>query len=293
MSNLPSQHVLTALTDSFFHTINLWYPILHYSSITVLLEDLDNLSEEDAVLLHAIIVATTRFATDDLLDESERKFQRERSLNLVKLYVLQHVSLRTVQTLAILSIDAFGVDRMPGLLALARRQLTALHTASINSETRSSYSSPYSVFDERMEDISSVDPECRARVTRVISALEQSCFIVTAARTRSLFDHNPSFVDQLQVLTASCITATASFDPAMEEDASFKEQCEAFKLLSIAITFGQKSMASRGVAAQKSWRSDYAGLHRRLRHGLASRREMASEYQPQRDLYTSQVILLT
>ena len=273
--------MLTQLLDSFFDTINIWYPILQYSSIAVLLEACEQLSDEDETLLHAITTASLRFLPSDVVCENERKRQRDVSIRRVKLFVLEHMSLRTLQALVILSIDAFGTDRMPGLLALIRRQFDMLSVPRDYSSPRPEHSSPASIFDERSFDTSMVDAESLESLGHVIGLLEQFCYLTTVARSQGSFSQAdappPSSTPQLATAIPN-MTLDIKY-PSFGNNGVPAPAPAALEVLSHVFTFAQISFATPQAAAQKQWRLAYAGLHRALtRGGKRERRPSKSKF---------------
>jgi hypothetical protein len=268
--------------ETFFDTINVWFPILHFSSVTVLLEDYERLSDEDEVLLHAITTATLRFLSKDMMTECEKRSQREFSIRRVKLYVLSHVSIRTAQSLVILSIDAFGVDRMPGLLALLRRQFSMLSCpAGYPSPVtpRSDCSSPMSTFDEQTIDTTMVEPASLECLSRAMQLLEQLCCMITISRTKMAVDDSTASSRGSQCQPANLFTRSLCSNKEelyFEESMTMRESSNALKLMSRVFDFGQVSSQSRRAAAQTEWRKAYAGLHRELTNVSKSKRDSRS-----------------
>lgn len=267
MFNLPSQIVLQQLVEHFFHTFNLWFPILHYSSVKILVETYNDISEEDATLLHAITTLTLRFIPDDVLLKHDRQRQRELSIDRVKSFVLKRVSIRTLQSITILCVDAFGVDRMPGLLGLLRTQFDILYPLNSNLYQDVRESSSPSVVDGWTVDSSMIEAECFERVRWAINLLEQSCSLITNVRPQlkhkgfhSVAGHATITPVYLPAESPRSTDGIQEFD----EKRALNERLHALNLLSDVLDFGQSSFFSHQPAKQERWRRVYAGLRLKL-----------------------------
>ena len=289
MCGLPLPETLLPIIECFFDTINVWFPILQYSSITCLLEAYDELSQEDEVLLHAITIATLRLVPTHLLSDSQRASQRAISLRRVKLYVLEHMSIRTLQTLVILSIDAFGTDRMPGLLMLLRRQFDILSASRSSSSPAADCSTPGSIFSDQTMDTATLDSDSLASIGRVILLLERFCFLITTSRSDSVSGQRLRENSLLQVLPSDQFLE--------EEQVDVLARSRALDVLAQVFSFGQYSFATPRAATQTSWRKTYASLHQRMEQSTKLAARTSSRVQVgssgfARDSLTEQTVYL-
>ncbi|KAG0651076.1 putative transcriptional regulatory [Hyphodiscus hymeniophilus] len=128
-SELPPYDLLYTLADIYFKHVNSWCPILYRKATVDAFFGSQTIDEADRILLHAIIVTTLRFSKDlGLTTASRARFYKVSKQNVL-LYVLEHPSVRALQALLILTVDALGTssgEQARGLLALIARSIIQL-----------------------------------------------------------------------------------------------------------------------------------------------------------------------
>ncbi len=139
---LPPHALLYSLVNLYFECINPWFPVLHREATLKALFGSDVLTEDDHVLLHAIVATTLRFSDDPGLTLEARNQYYDSSKQRVLLYALENSSVRSLQAMVILAVDLTGSVNGPpawNLLALITRNTMHL---GIAAEMRSGIGAP-------------------------------------------------------------------------------------------------------------------------------------------------------
>ncbi|MBE3109026.1 MAG: hypothetical protein IMZ46_00715, partial [Acidobacteria bacterium] len=120
-NDLPPQDVLYALTDLYFKHCNTWCPILDRKTTLRTLSRRPSISEDDRVLLHAIVSAALRFYDDPRLPPDVRDRQYALSKRTVQMYAMENVSVGALRARVILCLDILGASNGPaGGMVLAQ-----------------------------------------------------------------------------------------------------------------------------------------------------------------------------
>ena len=120
-NDLPPQDMLYALTDLYFKHCNTWCPVLDRKTVFKTLSNRPHISEEDRVLLHAIVSAALRFFHDPRLAPEARERQYALSKRTVQMYAMENVSVGATRARVILCLDIVGASNGPaGGMVLAQ-----------------------------------------------------------------------------------------------------------------------------------------------------------------------------
>ncbi|KAI1809416.1 fungal-specific transcription factor domain-containing protein [Poronia punctata] len=184
--DLPPYDLLYALVDLYFKHINNWCPILHRKATLDSLFGHNTLEEADKVLLHAIVAATLRFATDVRLTEDRRRHYHDISKQRVFLYGLDNSSVKSLQALVILALDLCGSSNGPpgwNIMALITRSVVQLGLAveSNSLSVSPNYASIYTLRAMILpEPKDFIEEESRRRLFWMVYLLDRYATIATA-----------------------------------------------------------------------------------------------------------------
>lgn len=269
MSDLLPPAILSDVIDLFFQTINAWFPILHWGSIRILLESLEEISDGDQALLHAITAATLRFVPKQSLNDQQRWHHRTVSLRKAKLHALNHVSERTLQILVILCVDTLGTSSMGESLALLERQLDLYNQI----QAEHSLSSCLVLASETMAD--HLEQECLESIRNVHRILRAVSGF--AGHTKPQRQRRTSNTAQAQRKASESFPASPCSLASDDEVANDAERhIEALQLLLKVQEFSRISLAKKGMALRKDWRTKYAGFRRAIDRSM--RKSQRSKY---------------
>ncbi|EFE44486.1 C6 transcription factor, putative [Trichophyton verrucosum HKI 0517] len=165
-ADLPPYDLLYSLVDLFFEHINGWLPILHRRTTLDTLFGPSPLSEEDRMLLYAIVATTLRFSKDTRLNEENKK--------------------RYHDALVILTLDVVGTSNGPPgwkLLAVIARSVVQLGLAveATSSLVATMFPSIYTLRANILPDSRNwVEDEGRRRLFWAAYLLDRYSTIATA-----------------------------------------------------------------------------------------------------------------
>ncbi|KAK7203036.1 fungal-specific transcription factor domain-containing protein [Myxozyma melibiosi] len=195
-SYLPPEDLISDLVDLHFEFIQPWIPVLHRDTFKAKVR---NIAERPrlAVILHAIVVAASRFSKDCRL--RNRKI-REKLCNACRQYVilqsLESYSVENVQAAIIIAFDSIGAGRGPKSWALVDSMTRTVEHLRLSFEEdeentnstgadddRQSTPSPNQKFMTRMTFLRKADTfieqEERRRVFWNVFLLDRFCSIST------------------------------------------------------------------------------------------------------------------
>ncbi|EEQ34505.1 conserved hypothetical protein [Microsporum canis CBS 113480] len=185
-ADLPPYDLLYSLVDLYFEHINAWCPILHRRTTLDTLFGPSPLSEEDRMLLYAIVATTLRFSKDTRLNEDNRKRYHDACKQKVILYGLDNSSVTSLQALVILALDVVGSSNGPPgwkLLALIARSVVQLGLAveATSSLVATMFPSIYTLRANILPDSRTwVEDEGRRRLFWAAYLLDRYSTIATA-----------------------------------------------------------------------------------------------------------------
>lgn len=184
--DLPPYDLLYALVDLYFKHVNTWCPILHRKTTLDSLFGPSMIEETDKILLHAIVATTLRYSTDARLSEERRRHYHAISKQRVLLYGMDHLSVKSLQALVILSLDLCGDSNGPpgwNIMALITRAVVQLGLAvesssfSVSPNFTSIYTLRAMILPEPKDFI---EEESRRRLFWMIYLLDRYATIATA-----------------------------------------------------------------------------------------------------------------
>ncbi|DAA75148.1 TPA_exp: putative C6 transcription factor [Trichophyton benhamiae CBS 112371] len=185
-ADLPPYDLLYSLVDLFFEHINGWLPILHRRTTLDTLFGPSPLSEEDRMLLYAIVATTLRFSKDTRLNEENKKRYHDVCKQKVILYGLDNSSVTALQALVILTLDVVGTSNGPPgwkLLAVIARSVVQLGLAveATSSLVATMFPSIYTLRANILPDSRNwVEDEGRRRLFWAAYLLDRYSTIATA-----------------------------------------------------------------------------------------------------------------
>ncbi|KEZ43646.1 C6 transcription factor [Scedosporium apiospermum] len=113
VDDLPPQDMLYTLTDLYFKHCNTWCPILERKTVFSVFDTYPRISEEDRVLLHAIVATTLRFFRDARMGPEAKIRQYAISKRAVQMHSLEHLTVPALRALVVLCLDIFGTQNGP------------------------------------------------------------------------------------------------------------------------------------------------------------------------------------
>ena len=127
-TELPPYDLVYSLVDLFFKHVNPWSPILDRKSTFDSLFAGSGSSEDERILLHAIVVTTLRFSPDARLTPLSRRQYHDASKSKILLHVVSDPNIHSLQALLILTVDIVGTSHCPqGLNLIALLCRNVLH----------------------------------------------------------------------------------------------------------------------------------------------------------------------
>lgn len=173
--------------DLYFIHINAWCPVLHWETVIGVINTPSRLRDEgDQILLHSVVATTLRFYKDPCFTDEMKVKQKARSNKEVLLYGLENPTVRSLQAMAILTLDRVGSTSGPPawmLLAVVARSVVLLGLAEefappASSPDKPSISITKGVILSRPEDW--IEEESRRRLFWMVFLLDRLATIVTA-----------------------------------------------------------------------------------------------------------------
>lgn len=184
--DLPPYDLLYALVDLYFKHINTWCPILHRKTTLDALFGPTTVSEEDRILLHAIVATTLRYSADARLTDESRRHFYSIAKQKVLLYGMDHSSVKSLQALVILALDLVGSSNGPpswNIMALITRSVVQLGLAveTTSLSVSPNYTSIYTLRAMILpEPRDFVEEEARRRLFWMVYLLDRYATIATA-----------------------------------------------------------------------------------------------------------------
>ena len=288
--DLPPLSVLTRLVDAFFKHINTWAPLFTTQEVDRLLS-VPWEQEEDINLLHAIVLTTIRHSHDPTINHDERLRYHRTSKQRLAAEVLENVTLRSLQVIALVAVDALGdSDGLEG------RRFIALLVHGISSigldKEKNAYPEPLSgPLDGRSRcrlptrPADSVEQEARRRLVWLTYLLDRYALLGTHSEFM--------LADSKMDLPIPCrydgyckeeIIETRWYqgsEPRLTSDpvgslGSFASHCELLVFLSQTHHFIEKPLDPTSSVAVQLWRSRYLALDGELNTWLSETLENAS-----------------
>lgn len=294
-SDLPPYDLVYTLVDLFFKHINPWSPILDRKTTFNVLFGGARLSEDDRVLLNAIVATTLRFSSDSRLTSASRKQYHDTAKTKVLFHCLEHCTISSMQALAILAIDTVGTScSLQGLnlLAFLSRSIVQLglgheKMAYLGTPSYQPVSNHHNAYAPQPP--SWIEEEGRRRLVWMLYILDR----YTTVSTSSTF----SFPDDELHLRLPCTydlfsrnapvstrwprphNQAPSHHPSSAPDplatspahlGSFSYHCEVLTILSRIHTFLSQPISLSSPQLIAHWRGEYTHLDASLTHWLHS-----------------------
>jgi len=278
----PEVRVLLELVNLFFIHINAWCPVLHQKTILGIVNTPSRLRDEgDQILLHSIVATTLRFYTGPFFTNKMKAKQKERSNKEVLLYGLENPTVRSLQAMAIITLDRVGSTNGPSawmLLAVVARSVVLLElvdefTCQTSLSDKPSISITKGVILSRPQDW--IEEESRRRLFWMVFLLDRLATIVTAhdfalddkAIKRRLPCHNDHFANNNRVVTRSFkrsknLQEPPSHDPNTD---AFALYFEVLEILSRVHKFLRRTpMDISASESVRVWETEYDKINRYL-----------------------------
>ncbi|ETN43414.1 uncharacterized protein HMPREF1541_02573 [Cyphellophora europaea CBS 101466] len=286
-SDLPPYDVVYNLVDLFFKHVNPWSPILDRKTTFNVLFGGARLTEDDRVLLNAIVATTLRFSSDPRLTSASRKQYHDTAKTKVLFHCLENPSIGSMQALVILAIDTIGTScslQGMNLLAFLARSITQLgmgneKTVYLGAPNYTPVSNLH--LSHAPQPPSWIEEEGRRRLVWMLYILDRYTTISTSSTftfpdndihlrlpcTYDLFSRNAP------VSTRWPRGPSPSNDPLSSSPShlgSFSYHCEVLTILSRVHNFLSAPLNLSSPAAISHWRATYTSLDHELTAWLHS-----------------------
>ena len=282
---LPPYDLVYSLVDLFFKHVNPWSPILDRKSTFDSLFAGSGPSEDERVLLHAIVATTLRFSQDTRLTPQSRRQYHDASKSKILLHVVSNPNIHSLQALLILTIDIVGTSHCPqglNLIALLARNVMQLEMGVEKSVYLGPPSYPalsgLHAFAQS-KPLSCIEDEGRRRLVWMVYILDRystvsdcSSFVLPDASmdrrlptTYDLFSRNSPVETRWPRL--------AHHSPSSVPDTnlgSFSYHCEVLTILSRVHNFLKSPVDLSSAHDFASWRATYQSLDSELNTWLHS-----------------------
>ncbi|SPO07186.1 related to Zn(II)2Cys6 transcriptional activator [Cephalotrichum gorgonifer] len=283
--DLPQQDMLYMLVDLYFKHCNTWCPILDRKSTFGLLSACPHISEENRVLLHAIVATTMKFFRDTRTTTEMRARQYSLSKRTVQMYAMDHVSVPALRARVILCLDILGTSNGPcggvmmALLSQAVKQLGLCSETSVFLTTAASETASRSGLASKLSTSrpsSWIEDEGRRRLCWMVYILDR---YATMAGVTPNFTLEDSAVRRVlpcsyDLFSRDVAVETPWFsEPGDLEDAtrlsvinksenlgSFSYHCEMIKILSKVHDFATAPLDISSSSETATWRNTYRQL---------------------------------
>ena len=290
---LPPYDLVYNLVDLFFKHINPWSPILDRKTTFSVLFGGSRLTEDDRVLLNAIVATTLRFSSDSRLTPASRKQYHDTAKTKVLFHCLENPCIASMQALAILAIDMIGTAcSLQGMNLLGFLSRSIVQLGLGNELTvylgKPSYEPASSAHQKYPPQPSSwIEEEGRRRLVWMLYILDRYTTISTSStftipdsdlhlRLPCTYDHfsrNTSVTTrwprpQLQASTQYVQPDPLSTSP--DNLGSFSYHCEVLTILSRIHEFLSEPLSLHSAAAMSNWRTIYTRLDTSLTDWLHS-----------------------
>ncbi|KAJ4294680.1 hypothetical protein N0V88_004910 [Collariella sp. IMI 366227] len=183
---MPPYDLLFALVDLYFKHVNTWCPILHRKTTMESLFGPSLIDEEDKIILHSIVATALRYSTDGRLTEESRQRYHDASKQRVLFYGMEHLSVKSLQSLVILALDLCGSSNGPpgwNIMALITRAVVQLGLAveTTSFSVAPGYTSIYTLRAMILpEPRDFIEDESRRRLFWMVYLLDRYATIATA-----------------------------------------------------------------------------------------------------------------
>jgi hypothetical protein len=290
---LPPYDLVYNLVDLFFKHINPWSPILDRKTTFHVLFGGSRLTEDDRVLLNAIVATTLRFSGDARLTATSRKQYHDTAKTKVLFHCLENPSVSSMQALAILAIDTIGTScslQGMNLLAFVSRSIVQLGlgnelTMYLGQPTYQTVSSHHLSYPPQPS--SWIEEEGRRRLVWMLYILDRYTTLSTSSTftfpdndlhlrlpcTYDLFSRNTSVSTRWprpQLNTSSQYPVPDSMNTSPANLGSFSYHCEVLTILSRIHEFLSRPVPLHSGAAMNNWRATYQHMDGSLTEWLHS-----------------------
>jgi hypothetical protein len=278
---LPNHELLCSLVDLYFKHVNTWCPILDRNSTFDMLFERTPPCEADRILLHAIVATTLRFSENPQLTPDTRKQYYDTSKQRVQIYGLENTSVRALQALVILSLDALGTTNGSkgwNLLALVAQTITKL---GLNVEKNfnfiaSTHQSTGAIKDVTLPQPTSwIEDEGRRRLFWMVYVLDRYATIGTGFKflmdekemNRPLPCRYDLFSKNQPVETrwfCNPESGSGRIINKPENLGSFSYHCEVLRIMSCIHEFLSRPIDIHSLAEVERWQINYRELDGKL-----------------------------
>jgi hypothetical protein len=287
-SELPPYDLVYNLVDLFFKHVNPWSPILDRKTTFNVLFGGSRLSEDDRVLLNAIVATTLRFSSDVRLTPSSRKQYHDVAKTKVLYHCLENPSIESMQALVILAIDTIGTSNSlqgMNLLAFLARSIAQL---GLGDEKMVYLGQPaYSPVSNHHQahapqPPSWIEEEGRRRLVWMLYILDRYTTIASSSTftfpsdalrlrlpcTYDLFSRNAPVSTRWPRTPDPITTNPLASSPS--HLGSFSYHCEVLTILSRVHSFLTAPLSLTSPTQITTWRETYTSLDRELTTWLHS-----------------------